>query len=379
MDLELKAEQKEWRERARRLAQEEFAPRAAELDQTGEFPWENFVRLAEEGFLCMQIPREYGGAGADYLSYILTIEEFARACAATSAVYEVHNSLHAEPLWRFGTEEQKKKYLPRLARGEILGAFALTEPGAGSDAGALETVAVRDGDEYVINGTKRFISNAGQADLYLVMAMTDKSKGTKGITAMIVEKGTPGLSFGEPLQKLGIRASQTSEIYFENVRVPVENRVGQEGEGFKVALATLDGGRIGIGAQAVGIAQAALDRSIAYAKERVQFGQPIAKFQGIQWMLAEMATDIEVARTMVYRTATLRHNNIRASREMAMAKLFAASMAVRNTAKAVQIHGGNGYMREYEVERYMRDAKITEIYEGTSEIMKVIIAGSLLR
>ncbi|MEW6107424.1 MAG: acyl-CoA dehydrogenase family protein, partial [Bacillota bacterium] len=315
----------------------------------------------------------------DVLSHTLCVEEVSRACAATGVIMEIHNSLTCDGIYRFGTDEQKARYLPALARGEKIGAFALTEPGAGSDSSGIRTVAARDGNDFVINGTKHFITGAGQAHVYLLFAMTDPSKGTKGISAFIVEKGMPGLSFGPPEDKMGIRASHTGELIFSDCRVPAENLVGSEGEGYKIALTLLDGGRIGIGAQAVGIARAAFDAALRYSQERVQFGQAISGFQAIQWMLADMATEIEAARLLVYRAAYLRGKGVRCTKEVAMAKLFASEVAMRTTIKAVQIHGGYGYMREYNVERYMRDAKITEIYEGTSEIMRLLIASALLR
>ena len=378
MNFELNEEQRAIREAIREVAEKEIAPRAAYYDQTGEFPWENVRTLARYGYLGVTVPVEYGGAGADMVSSTIIIEEVSRACAATGTVVDVHSSLFTEPVIRFGNEEQKRRYLPDLAGGRKLGAFCLTEPQAGSDAANQKTTAVLDGDHYVLNGTKCLISNGGAADLYLVMAVTDKGKGSKGISAFIVEKGMEGLSFGQPEDKLGIRASWTSDVILEGVRVPRENLLGREGEGYKIALATLDGGRVGIAAQAVGITQAALDRCVRYAKERHQFGQAIASFQAIQWMLAEMATDLEAARLLTYRAAFLHDRGVRYSKEAAMAKLFASTMAMKHTVKAVQIHGGYGYTREYVVERLMRDAKITEIYEGTSEVMKLVIAANLL-
>ncbi|MCL6580220.1 MAG: acyl-CoA dehydrogenase [Firmicutes bacterium] len=367
------------RHRIRELAEKHFKPRAAAYDESGEFPAENLRLLREGGFIGMNLPEEYGGAGMDMLAHAICVEEIARCCATTAVIFEVHNTLHAETIARFGTEEQKKRYLPALASGEKLGAFCLTEPGAGSDAGSLKSTACLDGDHYVLNGQKCFITNGGVADLYLVFALTDPTKGTKGITCFIVEKGWSGLSFGKPEDKMGIRASHTTDVFLEGVRVPVANRLGAEGDGFKIAMAALDAGRIGIGAQALGIAQAAYEASVAYAKQRVQFGKPIAELQAIQWMIADMATDIAAARLLLYRAAELYHQPGRHTAEIAMAKLKCSEVAMHHTVKAVQIHGGYGYMREYGVERLMRDAKITEIYEGTSEIMRLIIAGAALR
>ncbi|MEW6032212.1 MAG: acyl-CoA dehydrogenase [Bacillota bacterium] len=367
------------RRRIRELAEKEFRPKAAHYDETGEFPAANMKLLAEAGFVGINLPDEYGGAGLDMLSHTICVEEIARCCATTAVIFEVHNTLHSETIAHFGTEEQKRRYLPALASGEKLGAFCLTEPGAGSDAGALKSTAVLDGDHYVLSGQKCFITNGGVADLYLVMALTDKEKGSRGITCFIVEKGTEGLSFGKPEDKMGIRASHTTDVFLENVRVPVSNRLGAEGDGFKIAMSALDAGRLGIGAQALGIAQAAYEASVAYAKERVQFGKPIAELQAIQWMIADMATDIEAARLLLYRAAELYSQPGRHSAQIAMAKLKCAETAMTHTIKAVQIHGGYGYMREYGIERLMRDAKITEIYEGTSEIMRLIIALAALR
>ncbi|MFZ5924560.1 MAG: acyl-CoA dehydrogenase [Bacillota bacterium] len=379
MDFSLTEEQEAMRKMAAEFADREISPHARENDATGEYPWENLRKLAKCGYLGMMLPEEFGGSGVDVLSHTLCVEEISRACAATGVIMEIHNSLTCDGIYRFGTDEQKARYLPALARGEWMGAFALTEPGAGSDASGIRTVAVRDGDSYVINGTKHFVTGSGEAHVYLLFAMTDPSRGTKGISAFIVEKGVPGLTFGPPEEKMGIRASHAGELIFTDCVVPAENLVGTEGEGYKIALTLLDGGRIGIGAQAVGIARAALDAALKYSKERVQFGQAISNFQAIQWMLADMATEIEAARLLVYRAAHLRGKGVRCTKEVAMAKLFASEVAMRTTIKAVQIHGGYGYTKEYNVERYMRDAKITEIYEGTSEIMRLLIASALLK
>ncbi|MFS8641163.1 MAG: acyl-CoA dehydrogenase [Symbiobacteriaceae bacterium] len=370
------------REAVREFAQRELAPRAAAYDESGEFPWENVRKLAEHGYLGMMIPEQYGGGGMDTLAHAICLEEVARACAATAVVMDVHNSLVGELLNRWADEEMKARWLPVLARGDRLGAFCLTEPDAGSDAAAIKTTAVRQGDHYVLNGRKTFISNGGVADLYVVFAVTDPEAGPRGISAFLVEKGTPGLSFGKPFKKMGIRASATTDVILEDVRVPACNLIGSEGMGYKIALATLDNGRVGIGAQALGIAQAALDKALAYAGQRRQFGRPIASFQAIQFKLADMATEIDAARLLVYRAAVLYDESVRtgrrASKEIAMAKLFASEVAMRATTEAVQIHGGYGYLQDFEVERLMRDAKITQIYEGTSEVQRMVIARFLL-
>ena len=383
MDLRLTEEQEMVRRMARDFAQREVAPIAAELDEKGEVPFENIRKMGQLGLLGLTAPEEYGGGGADTVSYVLAVEEIARACASTAVVMAVQNSLVNYPLARFGTEEQKRRYLTPLARGEKIGAYALTEPEAGSDAAAIRTRAVREGDEYVINGTKHFITNGSFADIILLFASTDPSKGHRGISAFLVERGTPGFSVGKEENKMGIRATSTCELIFRDCRVPVANRLGEEGQGFKIALSALDAGRIGIGAQAVGIAQAAYEAALEYAKARVQFGQPIAKFQAIQWMLADMATRIEAARLLVYKAALAKDEaekrGARYSKEAAMAKLFASETASWATDLAIQIHGGYGYMKEYPVERYYRDARITRIYEGTNEIQRIVIANSILR
>jgi len=380
MDLKLTEEQEMVRRMARDFAQREVAPIAAELDEKGEVPFENIRKMGQLGLLGLTAPEEYGGGGADTISYVLAVEEIAKACASTAVVMAVQNSLVNYALARFGTEEQKRKFLVPLAQGEKIGAYALT---AGSDAAAIKTRAVREGDEYVINGTKHFITNGGFADIVILYATVDPSKGYKGITAFIVEKGTPGFSVGKEENKMGIRATSTCELIFRDCRVPVANRLGEEGQGFKIALSALDAGRIGIGAQAVGIAQAAYEAALEYAKVRVQFGQPIAKFQAIQWMLADMATRIEAARLLVYKAALAKdeaeRTGARYSKEAAMAKLFASETASWATDLAIQIHGGYGYMKEYPVERYYRDARITRIYEGTNEIQRLVIARSILR
>lgn len=383
MDFFLSEDELAIRDAAREFAQQEVAPKAQELDETGEFPWEHVKKMAEYGYLGMTIPEKYGGGGMSTLFHAMCLEEVARACATTAVIMDVHNSLVSDLITRWAGDDLKERYLPKLASVEMLGAFCLTEPQAGSNAADLKTTAVRQGDEYILNGRKVFITNGGKADLYVVFAVTDAEKGERGISAFAVHKDWPGVSFGKMEDKLGLRASATCDVLLENVACPAENLIGSEGEGYKIALATLDNGRVGIAAQAVGIAQAGLDRSLQYAQEREQFGRPIAKFQAIQWMLANMATDIEAARLMVYRAAQLYDRSVatgeRYSTEIAMAKLFASETAMRHTVKAVQIHGGYGYIRDYQVERLMRDAKITELYEGTSEVQRLVIAGGLLR
>jgi butyryl-CoA dehydrogenase len=382
MDLQLNEEQEMIRKMARDFAQNEVAPVAAELDEKNEPPLANLKKMAELGFMGLAIPEEYGGIDADSVSYVITIEEISKACASTGVILAVHNSLGSYGLVTFGTEEQKQKFLPPLA-SEWISTYALTEPETGSDAASIKTRAVLDGDEYVINGTKQFITSAPFAHLFVVFTVTDPSKGHRGISAFLVEKDAPGFSVGREENKMGIRAASTCGLVFEDCRVPVTNRLGEEGEGFKVAMSSLDAGRVGIAAQALGIAQGAYEAALAYAKERHAFGQSIAKFQGIQWMLADMATRIEAARLLTYQAALAKDKakktGGRYSKEAAMAKLFASETAVWVTHKAVQIHGGYGYIKEYAVERYYRDAKITEIYEGTSEIQRVVIANQILR
>jgi alkylation response protein AidB-like acyl-CoA dehydrogenase len=382
MDLELNEEQEMIRKMAQDFAQNELAPVAAELDEKAEPPLANLKKMAALGFMGLAIPEEYGGIDADSISYVIAIEEISKVCASTGVILAVHNSLGSYGLVTFGTEEQKRKFLPPLA-SEWISTYALTEPETGSDAASIKTRAVRDSDEYVINGTKQFITSAPFAHLFVVFAVTDPDKKHRGISAFVVEKGTPGFSVGREEDKLGIRAASTCGLVFEDCRVPVANRLGEEGEGFKVAMASLDAGRVGIAAQALGIAQGAYEAALVYAKERRQFGQSIAEFQGIQWMLADMATRIEAARLLTYQAALAKDKakktGQRYSKEAAMAKLFASETAVWITNKAVQIHGGYGYIKEYAVERYYRDAKITEIYEGTSEIQRIVIAHQILR
>lgn len=357
----------------------EVAPIAHEIDEQEKFPFETVDKMAECGMLGIPFPKKYGGEGGDYFGYTLAVEELSKACGTTGVILSAHTSLGASPIYEFGTEEQKQKFLVPLAKGEKLGAFGLTEPNAGTDASAQQTTAVEDGDYYILNGSKIFITNAGVADIYIVMAMTDKSKGTRGITAFIVEKDTPGFSIGKKEKKLGIRGSSTCELVFENCKIPKENLLGKVGQGFKIAMKTLDGGRIGIAAQALGLAQGALDKTVEYVKERKQFGRSISAFQNTQFELANMKTKIEAARLLVYKAANKKDEGKPFSVEAAMAKLYAAEVAMEVTTKAVQLHGGYGYTREYDVERMMRDAKITEIYEGTSEVQRMVISADLLR
>ncbi len=378
MKLELNEQQTMIRNMVREFAAKEIAPIAAELDKKEEYPTKTLEKMAKLGLLGIIIPTQYGGAGLDTISYATVIEEISRKCASTGVITSVHNSLTAWPIIKYGTDEQKKKYLPILAKGEKIGAFAGTEPNAGSDLAAMQTTAVLKGHHYIINGSKTFITSGPKAGIIIVFAVTDKNAGVKGLSAFIVENTMKGYKVGSIFEKLGIHASLTSELIFENMEVPKENLLGKEGEGFKIALSTLDGGRIGIASQAVGIAQAALDESIEYSKQRQQFGQPIAKFQAIQWMIADMATHIEAARFLVYNAAYKKDKGERISKEAAMAKLFASDTAMDAVNKAVQIHGGYGYSKEYTVERLFRDAKITEIYEGTSEVQRMVIAANLL-
>ena len=379
MNFTLTKEQELVRQMVRDFAVNEVKPIAAEIDVTERFPMENVKKMGELGMMGIPFPTEFGGAGGDVLSYILAVEELSKVCATTGVILSAHTSLCASLINENGTPEQKEKYLRDLCTGNKIGAFGLTEPGAGTDAAGQQTTAVLDGDNYILNGSKIFITNGGVADTFIVFAMTDKSKGTKGISAFIVEKGFPGFSIGKKEEKLGIRASSTTELIFENCVVPKENLIGREGKGFGIAMKTLDGGRIGIAAQALGIAEGAYEESIKYMKERKQFGRPIAAFQGLQWMVAEMSTKIEAARFLVYKAAWLKENKQPYSIDAARAKLYAAEVAMDVTTKAVQLFGGYGYTKEYPVERMMRDAKITEIYEGTSEVQKMVISGSLLK
>jgi butyryl-CoA dehydrogenase len=379
MDFELTDEQQLIRDAVREFAEAEIVPIAAEIDRDHRFPAELLPKLAEMNLMGMTFPEKEGGAGTDYVSYVIAVEEISRACASTGIIMSSHNSLATWPIYTFGTRAQKDQYMHDMTSGRRLGAFALTEPAAGTDAAAGTCTATRDGDEYVLNGSKMFISNAPHAEIYIVFAKTDTTKGTRGISAFIVERDTPGFSVGEAEHKMGIRGSSTPPIYFTDCRIPKEALLGEEGEGFKIAMATLDGGRIGVSAQALGIAQAALDAAVAYAKERVQFGKPIANLQAIQWMIADMALDIDAARLLVYRAASCAGSGLPYSTEGAMAKLFASEVATRVAGKAIQIHGGYGYTEAYPVERHYRDAKITELYEGTSEVQRMVIARNALR
>lgn len=367
------------RRAVRDFAEREIAPRAAAVDANAEFPWANIRQMAELGLMGIPFPEEWGGSGGDHLSYAIAVEEVARVCGSTALILAAHTSLGTYPIWSDGTAEQKEKYLKSLCRGEMIGAYALTEPEAGSDSGATRSTAVRNGDHYVLNGAKVFTTSAAQAGIVIMTARTTPGTDTNGISAFIVEKGTPGFHVVGKEDKLGVRGSETNTLHFEDCRVPVTSRIGAEGDGFKIFMRTLDGGRISIAAMALGLAQGALDRSLAYASQRVQFGKPIASFQGIQWMLADMGTEIEAARLLIYRAAYLKDRGERTTRESAMAKLFASEVAMRVTDKAIQIHGGYGYLREYEVERFLRDAKLTTIGEGTSEIQRMVIARELLK
>ncbi|MGA7277213.1 MAG: acyl-CoA dehydrogenase [Desulfocapsaceae bacterium] len=381
MKFELSEEQSLIRETVRDFAEAEIAPSAAQRDEDERFDRElMFDALAELGLTGIIFPEQYDGAGADYISYAIAVEELSRVCASTGVTLSAHISLCANPIYLFGTDEQKERFLAPLARGEKLGAFGLTEPSAGSDAGGTKTTARKDGVEWILNGSKIFITNAGDAEVYVVLARTDKEAAKHhGISAFIVEKGTPGFSFGKKESKMGIRSSPTMEIVFEECRIPAANLLGEEGEGFKVAMKTLDGGRIGIASQALGIAQGALDQAVAYAKERSQFDRPITAFQGVSFQLADMATQTEAARLMVYNAAYRASAGLSYSQASAMAKLMASETAMKVTTQAVQILGGYGYTREFPVERMMRDAKITEIYEGTSEIQRLVIGTALTR
>ena len=362
----------------RDFAREQVAPRAAEIDRTGAFPHDLVKQMGELGLMGVCLPEEYGGAGQSYVLFAMIVEELCKACASTGLIMDVNISLCAEPILLFGDEEQKHRFLTPLASGEKLGALAITEPEAGSDAAGIKTTAVRQGECYVLNGSKIFITNGGVADTYVCTAVTDREKGHKGITDFIVEKGMPGLSFGAPLHKMGINGSATTEVFFDNVRVPVANRLGDEGMGFKITMDTLDGGRVGIAAQAVGIAQSALNDALAYIEQRKQFGKKISEFQAIQFMVADMATEIEAARLLTLQAAALRDKNIPCARESAMAKLFAGDIAVKVATDALQLFGGYGYIKEYPAERHLRDAKITQIYEGTQQIQRMVIARSIL-
>lgn len=374
MQFKLTEEHEMIRKMVRDFAQNEVAPTAAERDEEERFDREIFDKMAELGLTGIPWPEEYGGIGSDYLAYCIAVEELSRVCASTGVTLSAHTSLAGWPIYKFGTEEQKQKYLRPMAQGEKIGAYGLTEPSSGSDAGGMRTTAKLVGDEYVISGSKIFITNGGIADTYVVFALTDPESKQKGTSAFIIEKDFPGFSVGKKEKKLGIRSSPTTEIIFDECRVPIENLLGKEGEGFKIAMMTLDGGRNGIAAQAVGIAQGALDAAVDYAKERVQFGKPISAQQGIGFKLADMATGVEASRLLTYQAAWLESVGLPYGKESAMSKLFAGDTAMKVTTEAVQVFGGYGYTKDYPVERYMRDAKITQIYEGTQEIQKLVIS-----
>jgi butyryl-CoA dehydrogenase len=379
MKIELSEEQKLLRENVRRFAAEVVAPRAKEIDETGEFPRSFYDQAGELGLAGVAVPEEYGGAGMDAIAYCLIIEEVSRVCATSGVILSVNNSLVCDPILKYGTEEQKKEFLTPLASGAKLGCFALTEPGAGSDPAALRTTARRDGDDYILNGNKIFITNGTDADVALVFASIDLEKKHKGITCFIVPADTPGYSHGTHEFKLGVNASGTTELAFSDMRIPARYRLGGDGEGFRVAMSTLDGGRIGIAAQAVGIAQGAFEEALKYSQQREQFGQHLSDFQAIQFYLADMATEIDAGRLLTWKAAWAKENQKRYTLEAAQAKLYASEMAQRVTNKALQIHGGYGYTKEYNVERFFRDARITEIYEGTSEVQKMVIADWVLK
>ena len=379
MNFELTREQQLVQQMVREFAVNEVKPIAAEIDETERFPMENVKKMGELGMMGIPFAKENGGAGGDVLSYIIAVEELSKVCATTGVILSAHTSLCASVINEHGTPAQKEKYLKDLCTGKKIGAFGLTEPGAGTDAAGQQTTAVLDGDNYILNGSKIFITNGGVAETFIIFAMTDKSQGTRGISAFIVEKDFPGFSIGNLENKMGIRASSTTELIMEDCVVPKENLIGKEGKGFGVAMKTLDGGRIGIAAQALGIAEGAFEEAIAYMKERKQFGKPLYTKQGLQWYMAEMDTKIEAAKHLVYKAACKKQAGQPYSIDAARAKLFAAEVAMEVTTKVVQIFGGYGYTKEYPVERMMRDAKITEIYEGTSEVQKMVIAGSLFR
>jgi len=378
MSFDLTEEQRMIRTMVRDFAREVLLPTAMERDRTKEFPADNLRKMGELGLLGMMVPPEYNGAGVDTVSYVLALQEVAYACASTAVVMSVQNSIVCETINRFGTREQKETYLKPLAAGHVIGAFALTEPHAGSDPVSQSTSAVLDGNTYILNGSKRFITSGKHAGITILTAKTDKTKRHKGISAFIVEKDTSGFTVGRTEEKMGLCASDTTDLHFEDCRIPAQNLLGQEGDGFKIAMTALDGGRIGIASQSVGVARAALDAAIVYAKEREQFGQPISKFQGLRWMLADMATELEAAQQLTFSAAAKKDRGDRYALEASMAKLFASEMVNRVTAKALQIHGGYGYTKEYPVERYYRDARVFTIYEGTSEIQRVVIANHLL-
>lgn len=376
MHLQFTEEQQMMRDMVRDFAQKEITPFIEKME-AGEFPRPILKKMGDLGLMGITVPEKYGGAGMDFTSYIIAINELSKVSAVMGVILSVHTSVGTNPILYFGNEEQKQKYIPKLASGEYLGAFCLTEPHAGSDAASLKTRAVKKGDRYILNGSKIFITNGGEADVYIVFASTDLEKRSRGITAFIVEKDTPGLIIGKNEKKMGLHGSKTVELSFENMEVPIENRLGEEGEGFKIAMANLDVGRIGISAQSLGIAEAALEAAVEYAKERKQFGKPIADYQGIGFKLADMATSVEAARLLVYRAASLKSQGLPCGKEASIAKLFASKTAMEVAIEAVQVFGGYGYTKDYPVERYFRDAKVTEIYEGTSEIQRLVISKHL--
>ncbi len=379
MNFNLNKEHKMIQKTFTRFTKNEVEPIAAEVDEMERFPKETVEKMQRFGMMGIAVPQEYGGAGGDELAYVIAVEELSKACATTGVILSAHSSLGCWPIQKFGTEAQKKKYLVPLASGKKLGAFGLTEPNAGTDAAGQQTRAVLEGDQYRINGTKIFITNGGEADTYIIFGMTDTAKGLKGISAFIVESDTPGFTIGKKERKLGIKGSATTELIFKDMMVPKGNLLGKEGQGFKIAMQTLDGGRIGIAAQALGIAEGAMEKTIQYVKEREQFNRPIGKFQGLQFMMADMETQIQAAKLLVYQAAMAKSEGRPYGKLAAMAKLFASETAMEVTTKAVQLHGGYGYTADYPIERMMRDAKITEIYEGTSEVQKMVVAADILR
>lgn len=378
MDFELTDMQEQWKNKAREFAERIVAPVVEEVERKGRFPMELWEELKRGGFTGITIPTEYGGAGADHISYVTVIEELSKVSASLGGSLSVHTTLCTQTILKFGNEQQKKRYLPPLARGEVIGAFALTEPGAGTDVASMESTAVLEGDHYVLNGRKYFITHATIAGVFIVVAITDAAKGTKGMSAFIVDRDSPGIRIGKIFDKMGIRSTEHAEVIFENYEVPKENLLGKEGDGFKIAMITLDSGRIGIAAQALGLAEGAMDAAVEYAKKRVQFGRPISKIQAIQWMIADMALKISSAKWLTYHAAYLEDKGKRFSKEASMAKLAASTTAVDVSRLAIQVHGGYGYMTDLPLERYYRDAKITEIYEGTSEVQKLVISRALL-
>lgn len=383
MDFTLSKKHEMARSLFKEFAENEVQPLAQETDENEQFPLETVKKMAKAGFMGIPVPKEYGGQGCDPLTYTMCVEELAKVCGTTSVIVSAHTSLCIDPILTYGTEEQKQKYVPDLASGKKIGAFGLTEPGAGTDAQGQQTKAVLDGDEWVINGSKCFITNGSYADVYIVIAVTGviekRGRKMKEISAFIVEKGTPGFTFGTKEKKMGIRGSATYELIFEDCRIPKENLLGKKGKGFGIAMHTLDGGRIGIASQALGLAEGALEKTIAYVQERKQFGRSISKFQNTQFQIADMATKVEAAKALVYKAAMAKATQKVYSVEAAMAKLYAAEVAMEVTTKCVQLHGGYGYIREYDIERMMRDAKITEIYEGTSEVQRMVISGNVIK